>query len=59
MCGCCRVTIAGETRFVCVDGPEFDGHTVDFDNMMKRMRIYKEREDRDRHQCRLELGYEK
>jgi ferredoxin--NADP+ reductase len=56
MCGCCRVTVGGETRFVCVDGPEFDGHAVDFDNMMKRMKSFKEREDGDRHKCRLELG---
>ena len=41
MCGGCRVTVGGETKFVCVDGPEFDGHLVDFDNMMKRMRAYK------------------
>jgi ferredoxin--NADP+ reductase len=41
MCGGCRVTVGGETKFVCVDGPEFDGHKVDFDNMMKRMRAYK------------------
>ncbi len=41
MCGGCRVTVGGETKFVCVDGPEFDGHKVDFDNMMKRMKAYK------------------
>jgi ferredoxin--NADP+ reductase len=56
MCGCCRVTVGGETRFVCVDGPEFDGHAVDFDNMMKRMKSFKEREDGDRHKCKLELA---
>jgi ferredoxin--NADP+ reductase len=56
MCGGCRVTVGGETKFVCVDGPEFDGHLVDFDNMMLRMRAFKEREDEDRHRCRLELG---
>ncbi|MDR0557804.1 MAG: sulfide/dihydroorotate dehydrogenase-like FAD/NAD-binding protein [Treponema sp.] len=59
MCGCCRVVIGGQMRFVCVDGPEFDGHKVDFDNMMKRMRTYKEREERDKHRCRIELGLEK
>jgi ferredoxin--NADP+ reductase len=58
MCGCCRVTVGGETKFVCVDGPEFDGSAVDFDNMMRRMRTYKEREDRDRHTCRIGLGLE-
>lgn len=40
MCGCCRVSVDGVTRFVCVDGPEFDGHKVDFDEMMKRQRTY-------------------
>ncbi|MGI5869368.1 MAG: sulfide/dihydroorotate dehydrogenase-like FAD/NAD-binding protein [Kiritimatiellia bacterium] len=60
MCGGCRVTVGGETKFVCVDGPEFDGHQVDFDNMMKRMRAYKGAEARahDRYHegeaCRLE-----
>jgi ferredoxin--NADP+ reductase len=56
MCGGCRVTVGGETKFVCVDGPEFDGHKVDFDNMMLRMRAFKDREDEARHQCRLALG---
>jgi ferredoxin--NADP+ reductase len=55
MCGGCRVTVGGQTRFVCVDGPEFDGHQVDFDNMMKRLRAYKRREDDDHHQCHLDL----
>lgn len=56
MCGGCRVTVGGETKFVCVDGPEFDGHLVDFDNMMKRLRAYKTREDADHHahHCRLD-----
>jgi ferredoxin--NADP+ reductase len=58
MCGGCRVNVGGETKFVCVDGPEFDGSLVDFDNMMSRMRAFKEREDRDRHRCRLALGLE-
>ena len=40
MCGACRVTVAGKTRFVCVDGPEFDAHQVDFDEMMMRLRSY-------------------
>ena len=40
MCGSCRVTVDGRMRFVCVDGPEFDGHKVDFDEMMKRQQIY-------------------
>ena len=44
MCGACRVTVGGKTRFVCVDGPEFDGHEVDFDEMMKRMKAYRSEE---------------
>lgn len=58
MCGGCRVTVGGETKFVCVDGPEFDGHKVDFDNMMTRLRAYKTREDEDHHACHLDLGLE-
>ena len=50
------VTVDGKTRFVCVDGPEFDGHKVDFDNMMMRMKAFKEREDHDRHVCRIGLS---
>lgn len=41
MCGCCRVTVGGETKFACVDGPEFDGHLVDFEEMARRSVIYK------------------
>ncbi len=41
MCGACRVTVGGKTKFVCVDGPEFDGHEVDFDEMLKRMGAFK------------------
>jgi ferredoxin/flavodoxin---NADP+ reductase len=55
MCGGCRVTVDGETKFVCVDGPEFDGHKVDFDNMMRRLQSYKPQEDKARHACNLEL----
>ncbi len=40
MCGCCRVTVDGKVRFVCVDGPEFDGHLVDFDGMLRRLRAF-------------------
>lgn len=40
MCGACRVTVGGKTRFVCVDGPEFDAHDVDFDEMMMRLKSY-------------------
>jgi ferredoxin--NADP+ reductase len=58
MCGGCRVNVGGRTKFVCVDGPEFDGHQVDFDTMMIRMRAFKDREDRDHHRCHLDLGLE-
>ena len=44
MCGACRVTVAGKTKFVCVDGPEFDAHAVDFDEMLARLRQYKTEE---------------
>jgi ferredoxin--NADP+ reductase len=56
MCGGCRVTVGNETKFVCVDGPEFDGHLVDFDNMINRLNAYKDREDRDHDHfhCKLE-----
>jgi len=47
MCGGCRVTVGGETKFTCVDGPEFDGHKVAFDEMMARLRAYKAREQQD------------
>lgn len=46
MCGACRVTVGGEVKFACVDGPEFDGHKVDFDQAMKRQQIYKTQEGR-------------
>ena len=52
MCGGCRVTVGNDTKFVCVDGPEFDGHLVDFDNMMNRLNSYKEQETKD-HTCRI------
>ncbi len=46
MCGACRLIVDGEVKFACVDGPEFDGHKVDFDNAIKRMSIYKTEEGR-------------
>ena len=46
MCGACRLTVGGEVKFACVDGPEFDGHKVDFDQAMKRQQIYKTKEGR-------------
>ena len=48
MCGCCRLTVAGKTKFACVDGPDFDGHEVDYDEIMKRASTYKEFEKRER-----------
>ncbi len=45
MCGACRVTVGGKTKFVCVDGPEFDAHAVDFDEMLSRLRQYKTEEE--------------
>ncbi|AQT69419.1 Dihydroorotate oxidase B, electron transfer subunit [Anaerohalosphaera lusitana] len=59
MCGGCRVEVGGETKFVCVDGPEFDGHQVDFDQMMKRQAAYKDLEkkayEQYQHKCRIGL----
>lgn len=46
MCGACRINVGGETKFVCVDGPEFDGHAVDFDEMLKRMGAFKKEEQK-------------
>ncbi|MCB9209065.1 MAG: sulfide/dihydroorotate dehydrogenase-like FAD/NAD-binding protein [Ignavibacteriales bacterium] len=57
MCGGCRVNVGGEVKFVCVDGPEFDGHKVDFDNMMARLNSYKEIEQ-DKHTCYIDSMYE-
>ncbi|MFI3306735.1 MAG: sulfide/dihydroorotate dehydrogenase-like FAD/NAD-binding protein [Rikenellaceae bacterium] len=64
MCGACRVTVGGKTRFTCVDGPEFDGHEVDFNEAMRRMGMYKSLEQRAAaieaeraagHKCRIGL----
>ncbi|HHT51070.1 MAG TPA: sulfide/dihydroorotate dehydrogenase-like FAD/NAD-binding protein [Eubacteriaceae bacterium] len=52
MCGGCRVTVGGEVKFACVDGPDFDGHLIDFDEAMRRQGMYKEKE----HKCRIGLG---
>jgi len=59
MCGACRVTVGGETRFACVEGPEFDGHKVDFDELITRLAYYQpeERAALDNyHRCRLEAA---
>ena len=59
MCGGCRATVGGKTKFVCVDGPEFDAHEVDWDNMMMRMKSFKEREQEDHHKCRMQAEADK
>ncbi len=57
MCGCCRVSVGGKTQFACVDGPEFDGHLVDFDELGQRLDAYKQEEQRAYekylHECKL------
>ena len=54
MCGACRVTVGGKVKFACVDGPEFDGHLVDFDESMRRQAMYKSEEGRE--QLKIEEG---
>ena len=57
MCGGCRLTVGGETKFACVDGPDFDGHLVDFDEAMRRQGMYKDKEKMSMdHVCRIGLG---
>ncbi|MBR5121257.1 MAG: sulfide/dihydroorotate dehydrogenase-like FAD/NAD-binding protein [Oscillospiraceae bacterium] len=57
MCGGCRVTVGGKIKYACVDGPDFDGHEVDFDELMKRNSAYKESEkEANNHVCRLTGG---
>ena len=58
MCGACRVTVAGKTRFACVEGPEFNGYDVDFDEAMRRQRQYcaEEQEEREHHVCKIGRG---
>lgn len=55
MCGCCRLTVGGKTKFACVDGPDFLGHEVDFDEAIARQDMYRleEKLSRERHNCRL------
>lgn len=55
MCGGCRVTVDGRTRFVCVNGPEFDGHLVDWDNLLLRMGTYRSQEHEAHHRCHIGL----
>jgi len=61
MCGCCRITVGHTTKFVCVDGPEFDGHQVDFDEFLKRSDMYRREEHRALwdHECRLQESEKK
>ena len=60
MCGACRVTVGGKTRFACVEGPEFDGYEVDFDEAMRRQGMYRtqehEAEERYEHECKIGRG---
>ena len=61
VCGGCRVTVGGKMKFACVDGPDFDGHEVDFDELMNRNTVYRDREaeEKERHACRMDqLGRE-
>lgn len=53
MCGACRLTVGGETKFACVDGPDFDAHQIDFDEVINRTRIYKDEERRRSENCNL------
>jgi ferredoxin--NADP+ reductase len=62
MCGGCRVSVGGKSKFACVDGPDFDGHLVDFDELMKRQAMYVPQEKRAYedylHKCKIGLGRE-
>lgn len=53
MCGACRVTVGGETKFACVDGPDFDAHQIDFDEVIQRSSIYKDQEKKRSENCNL------
>ena len=53
MCGACRVTVGGQTKFACVDGPDFDAHKIDFDEVINRTRIYKDQERKRCESCNL------
>jgi NAD(P)H-flavin reductase len=56
MCGCCRVSVGGTTKFACVDGPEFDGHEVDWDLLGARQRTYLDEEKRSLEECQARMG---
>ena len=53
MCGACRLTVGGEVKFACVDGPDFDAHKIDFDEVINRTRVYKDQERRRDESCNL------
>ena len=53
MCGACRLTVGGETKFACVDGPDFDAHLIDFDEVINRSKVYREEEQRRSQECNL------
>jgi ferredoxin--NADP+ reductase len=56
MCGACRVLVGNKTKFACVDGPDFDGHLVDFDNLMNRLKFYKE-EEKTSYDCHMKAHH--
>jgi len=56
MCGCCRVSVDGVTRFACVDGPDFDGHSVDWDELMARQKAYRDEEEKAWQQWKCQRG---
>jgi ferredoxin--NADP+ reductase len=56
MCGGCRVIVGGQVKFACVDGPEFDGHQVDFDSLSRRLGTYREKERSDYEACKIGTG---
>ena len=53
MCGCCRITVDGTVRFACVEGPEFDGYVVDFDEALRRQALYRPQEQEADHKCKI------
>ncbi len=59
MCGACRLTVGGEVKFACVDGPDFDAHKIDFDEVINRSKVYKEQEKRRDENCNLLKSGEK
>jgi NAD(P)H-flavin reductase len=53
MCGGCRITVGGRVRFACVEGPEFDGYAVDFDEALRRQTLYRPQEQEADHKCKI------